>query len=574
MSQVNSDSSISSPYYLLLTFWGDQFRDFVCNLTFPSLLAPGNIPALGGRSNARFLIATTAYDWEKLQHEPIFQTLRDRIEVEFLPNEESVPPIHKYVRMSRGHAMLADRCFRDKAIAININPDSVYPDGCIAEAQRLSERGKHVILCVAVRFEMEGVEKELAARGMLQRGQPFSLSMREATVIGLRNLHPETRASGWIEVNFGRLSSEHHRLHFLTCCYWEVPGEDGCIIITHNWSPFLVNYAILGHHDTTALDGRALDGNYIFENFPRYTNSIEVIQDSDSIFLLGLTPHDEMMPAVDRRWWRSAPVIGECTRGYILNQTIFDPGVDEYRRRTYRMPVRFHGRDFGPAWNPVERKVEGLLHEYAAVDLLGPGEKTLSRWHRLWFRVLRPLMWLDAWKSGDSWVRPTVSLDRRNSAVAALSGMIPVEADLARRTNGASFTGTHFVPSNAKSVMHVRVTVTASAAEPNDLVLAVFREQDVSPVHIEVCPIPPGGRVTLDTTFKVLAKGAKPIELDCRIGPGRPGTILFNGPAEGPPPNPATGVQMWEGSRWLAQVFNVSRKISHPLRNFYQKLKQ
>src|SRR5258708_29912078 len=110
MSADTQHAESRAPYYLLLTFWGDRFREFTCRLTFPSLLDQGNIPALAGR-RVKFLIATTAEDSRQLEKEPGFRALREKIDVEFLPNEETDPPLHKYVRMSRGHALLAERCF-------------------------------------------------------------------------------------------------------------------------------------------------------------------------------------------------------------------------------------------------------------------------------------------------------------------------------------------------------------------------------------------------------------------------------------------------------------------------------
>ena len=390
---MNTDSYTTDeslpPYYLLLTLWGHRFCDIACRFTFASLLSERNIPFLKDRKT-KFLIATTAEDWKYLEGKPIFRTLRKHINVEFVPNEDTAPPLHKYIRMSRGHAMLAERCFQDKAVAININPDSLYPDGSIAEAIRLQKAGKDVILCAAVRFDMEGVEHELSSRGLIESAKPLNLTMRAATAIGLRNFHPETRASNWTAENFGRLHRSHQRKHFLTCCYWEAPAKDGVVIITHNWSPFMVNYGALGTHDTNALDGRALDGNYIFENFSSDTHSIHVVDDSDSLFLLGLTPHDEMRPPQDRKWWKNCSLTSEWTRGYILNRTVFDSAVDEPRRRIYRMPVRWHGHDINDSWKPVEAEVKRLIDEYVThdLDLTRPS----PRYRRLTLLLLRPLM--------------------------------------------------------------------------------------------------------------------------------------------------------------------------------------
>ncbi|MGE5537993.1 MAG: hypothetical protein ACM30I_05215 [Gemmatimonas sp.] len=368
MPEPGPTADAPATFYLLLTFWGDRFRDYTCRYALSSLLAHGNLPALRDR-RARFLIATTAEDWSALQHEPVFQKVRDLIPVEFVNREEAPGDFHKYVFMSRGHALLAERCFRDRAFAININPDSIYPENSIAEALRLADAGQDVVLCAAVRFDMEGVQRELASVGIPAPGQPLAIPVRDAVKIGLRNLHPETCAAVWTARNFGRLHPSHQRTHFLTCCLWRVPEADGALIVTHNWSPFLVNYGALPEHDVSALDGRALDGTYIFDNFPEHTDAIHVVRDSDSLFLLGLTPHDEMVPPEDVKWWKNVQPLGEWVRGYILNRTVFDSGVDEYRQRLYQLPVRWHAQDLNEGWGAVEAFAHRILVSYAKEDL-------------------------------------------------------------------------------------------------------------------------------------------------------------------------------------------------------------
>jgi hypothetical protein len=383
------------PMYFLITFWGQAFSDFFLRLTVPSLLSPGNIPALSRCKNRpRFLICTTPEDWKRLQGEENFRMLCEHIEVEFLDNSEAFPGEHKYIRMSRGHAMLTQRCFNDRAIAININPDSVYPDDSVAEAQRLANEGKHVLLCAAIRFEMEGVERDLNLRGLLKPGRAFALSKRDAVTIGLRNLHSESKASDWSAVNFGRLHPEHGRKHFLTCCLWQVPGCTGALVVTHNWAPFLIDYTKLRSHDVSALDGRALDGNYVFENFADHElgKHIHVVQDSDILFMLGLTPRGEMVPPKDWAWWRNLPVLGEWSRGYIFNQTVFDPGIDDFRRRIYQIPVRWHANDVTENWRKAEDKVKRLLEKYATADLRVGHGIPLARLEKRWQRRIDPWM--------------------------------------------------------------------------------------------------------------------------------------------------------------------------------------
>ncbi len=359
------------PFYFLATFWGKQFRDWFCLFAVQSLLSPNNIPALKRRTYARFLICTTREDWDALQKETVFIRLTEAIDVVFIENDALFPGEHKYHQMSRGHAMLANECFKYFAIGININPDSIYPDGSVAEAERLAEAGKDVVMCTAVRFEMEGVRDELTKRGLLHWGQPLTLPKRLAVDLGMRNMHAETEAADWQARNFGRLAPEHERTHLLTCCFWRPPGELGCIIITHNWAPFMINYAALHDHSVDSLDGRAIDGDYIYENFGDQgdNDKIHVVDDSDSIFLLGLTPKAEMVPPDDKCWWKDFPVLGPWSRGYILNQTVFDDAIDPLRRRLYRRKVRWHANDLSPVWDETEKISEHCISSYATHDL-------------------------------------------------------------------------------------------------------------------------------------------------------------------------------------------------------------
>lgn len=381
------------PFYFLVTFWGHEFADYLCKYPLASLLAGGNIGSLGEPDRARFLFCTTREDWEYLRAQPIFTALERQIKVELLINDLIVPGEHKYSRMSRGHAVLAQRCFEDRAVAINVNPDSIYPKESVAAAQALAAAGNRVALCTAIRFDMNGVDAELTASGALKAHQPLSISKRTAVEIGLRNLHPESMAGLWTAPNFGRLHPVHQRRHFLTCCIWTVPQENGVIIITHNWAPFMVNYGALARHDASSLDGRALDGNYIFDNFwAGKFDDIHVVQDSDELFLLGLTPREEMVPPNDAPSWVNRPILGQWSRGLILNQTVYDSQIDTMRRKAYQMPVYWHSSDLNPGWGVMRRQVDKLIDKYVSRDLR---EQPLSflnlperSWHeRIWSSI-------------------------------------------------------------------------------------------------------------------------------------------------------------------------------------------
>ena len=355
------------PFYFLVTFWGQEFAYYLCRYAIPSLLAPGNIGSLREPDKARFLVCTTEQDWEHLNCQSAFTTLAQKIKVELVANPEKSPGEQKYHRMSRGHALLAQRCYDSGAIAINVNPDSIYPDGSVATVQALAEAGKRVVLGTAIRFDMEGVDAELTANRIIQENAPLTISKRGAVDIGLRNLHPESKASMWTARNFGRLHARHGREHFLTCCMWPVPDENGVIIITHNWAPFMVDYGTLARHDVGALDGRALDGNYIFENFwSGDFEGIHICRDSDELFMFGLTSRTDMMPPEDAGWWLKMPFLSQRAKGRILNRTVYDPSIDAMRRKAYQITVYWHSREINDRWQQTIERVAELIDRYVA----------------------------------------------------------------------------------------------------------------------------------------------------------------------------------------------------------------
>jgi hypothetical protein len=368
---ANLPTAHSPPFHFICTFWGRRYREWFTRFAVASLLAPNNIPGLDELGSCRFLICTTREDWDALEHEPLMVQLRKYVAVEFIEISPEVPGEHKYHRMSRGHRALTEACHRAGACAVYFAPDTVVPDGCVREALRLAKEGKKVVLCTAIRFELEGVERELAERGLLLRDKPLVLSRREAVDVGLRNLHTESRAGDYDADNFGALAASHNRTDFPTCCYFKIPDQKGVVIHTHNWAPFMINYAGVARHDTQAFERWAIDGDYIYRNFGDLQpgEQIHVVQDSDSIVLLGLTPTEEM--AVPRRSQitKTLPIVGEWTKGYIVNQAVFDRQTDPLRRQIYPTPVRWHAQPIDARWDPTENRARQIMQTYATADL-------------------------------------------------------------------------------------------------------------------------------------------------------------------------------------------------------------
>jgi hypothetical protein len=130
---------------------------------------------------------------------------------------------------------------------------------------------------------------------------------------------------------------------------------------------------------------------------------------------------------------------------------------------------------------------------------------------------------------------PSGPLRFENGAVVEVSKVLPADPARATATDGASFSGGEFRPSKRDGTAHISVTAHASAAKPNEAVLAVFQAGKTSPVGLVSKPLSENRREKVELQVDVPIRGT-PVALDIRIGPGRPGTIVFNGPRGAPEP--------------------------------------
>lgn len=360
----------SPPVYLIVVFWGKQFRRMFCDLTVASLLAPGNAPAIENKKDSRLLICTSDEDWRALHKDKRFIALSKHIKPQFVDIGDRYV-YWKYHKMGHGHKLLTEIAHNAGAIGVHLNPDSLYPDGCIEAAQDLVRKGKNLVLCQGVRFDMEGCMSEIEANGHRKSDGAIVVSMRDATGIGIRNLHSETKAGNFDTANFGQLHIQHAQSHFPVCCYFEVPGEDGIVMHGHNWSPFIMNYAAIEKHDASSFDYWTIDGSYAFDNFSHHDvgGQVHVVRDSDELFLLGMTPRDEMAVDYEWRWWKDNRFLGEWSKGYLLNQVLFVPWMDAFRQTIYPLSARWHGKEINSKWDAVSARAERIIREYTSFDM-------------------------------------------------------------------------------------------------------------------------------------------------------------------------------------------------------------
>jgi hypothetical protein len=338
------------PFYFTAVFWGSVYRDYFTDLLLASLLSPNNIPALNHRRGNKFLIATPRADWEALQEHPLFRRLQAYAEPEWLELEVN-PDDHKMRIMSRGHRLVASRAFEDRAYGVFITPDLILSDGSVAAMERFAEAGKKVVLAVAIRYQHEPILAELERAGYLRLGEPLAIGSRDLMRIALRHLHSET------------LRYEYDASWFAgypISVYWQVPGGDGVIIHSFSWSPLVVDYGALAHHDMKTFDHWTLDGDYVHSNFPT-PSDVHVVTDSDEITLVSFTKesdlHFDLRPYLAGRarwiidWYKIRAIQG------LKDSKVIDP----LKRHIFPTPVFLHSGEISDVWAQVRCKAARII---------------------------------------------------------------------------------------------------------------------------------------------------------------------------------------------------------------------
>jgi hypothetical protein len=322
--------------YLAVAFWGEEYRRYFLDFCLPSLLAPGNIPAISDKASARLLIATNASDWAALQSEPIFAAARDLIpitQVQF--DQTAYSDSHgKMLVMSQAHKRLANRMFQDRAQGVFLYPDMIAATGFISKLQELGEQGFSVVMFMNVRFANEGILSELREKGLARPGAPIAISPRELAKLTISNMHSELRRSDFEGTcdDFG--SSSY---------YWVVtPGED---LLFHcgSWIPLLIDYGSMNEHDDTVFESWTLDGDYIAKNITD-SKRVHFVRDTSDLFMISFTPESSVhyslspilahrIPQLRERWKIAA------ARAFLFKLAPMDWLIKEQFRR----PVRLRG---------------------------------------------------------------------------------------------------------------------------------------------------------------------------------------------------------------------------------------
>lgn len=350
------------PFYLIVCFWGERFRNYFLDFCLPSLLAPGNLPALVDRRLCKLLIACTPEDEAALQSHPVFHAATRFITPMFFHIPPGPAGVEGCAHMGVGHKLMSQQAFDDKAYAVMLTPDMIISDGTLAKCEARARAGYEVVLCAAARFAEETFFSSLRGGGAMKyTDHALALTGAQLARAAINGLHSETQAYEW-DMPVLEMTVPIH--------WWRVPSEMGMLLHSMSWAPLLLDYGAIKNHDMRCLDKWTMDGNYVHANFGSAPEKIYIVRDSDEMFVASWAPAADRPHSLTPSHLYNQAHVGQMAKGAMLRMAYHSGVFDPLKQRIFFEPVRWHPfpivNGAEAKWQEVEARAQRALRSYVA----------------------------------------------------------------------------------------------------------------------------------------------------------------------------------------------------------------
>jgi hypothetical protein len=263
---------------LLTAVWGERYVREFAQISLPSYLAPGNIPALSENVDLEVVILTTRSSVSAFQTEPAFLRLLSLCQSRFLLIDDLITTGNYGVILTLAYArgIIDAGAEQLNTWFIFMNSDFVLADGGMRNLLPILTTENHAIMSASLRVRAETV-LPLLDRYIAESGTQLSMSPREAVGLALANLH-------------GTVIGKTITQDLVTCqthnqIYW---GVDDSTLLARNHLIFML--AIKPETPMRAVNSYC-DYGLVPELVP--SGRIHVIGDSDTFFMMEMQPSQQ-----------------------------------------------------------------------------------------------------------------------------------------------------------------------------------------------------------------------------------------------------------------------------------------
>lgn len=334
------------PLHIITVVWGEEYVRFFTGPVLESLLWPGNLPSVAGRSTARHVIHTTAGDEPRLRAHPNFRRLAALLEVDIrVMGDEVGPDVEKYGLAAACHRLSLPDVARRGAALMLLSPDCLYADGALGHAVDKILEGYHAVMSASLRAAKEGFEPAVEER--LRATDRVPLDSRGLLGLAMDHLHPMSRTHMVDSPTFNTWPSH---------LYWPAGGE-GILARCFHLHPLLVNTGQCSQDFALAMDN-----DYLAKACPD-PDLIHIIADSDRALGIEVSAANQFDHIIRPNRYGADPVAAWAR-----------DNANDQHRRFVRTPVRFTLRDPGEGFAGAEAAAGKAVSDILA-RFDGPDEK-------------------------------------------------------------------------------------------------------------------------------------------------------------------------------------------------------
>jgi hypothetical protein len=275
---------------VLLPVWGYRFVRQFLDFTLPTLLAPGNLPALASALPCQFVILTAEQDEDFIREHPTWQALEKICSVEIALIDDLITDGNYSTTITLAYAravrqtgdQMVNTCF------IFLVSDYLVADGALGHVLERMRTGVSAVL--AGNFQIIAEEAiPLLTRKLTAGSVALSVAPRELLRWTLNHLHAATTANF---VNY-RLSHNAHTNRL----FWRV-DENTLVGRFYLMHPIAIRPEV-----TDFVVGSSFDYSFVPEMCP--SGNIAAMTDSDEYLVVEMQPRDHELRHL--RWGPIVP---------------------------------------------------------------------------------------------------------------------------------------------------------------------------------------------------------------------------------------------------------------------------
>lgn len=275
------------PIVIGLTVWGDRYTDLLTRYFIPSILSPGNVPALAALREIRIEIFTTR-DWaDRIRSAPSTRALERHAAVDIVefpsellqsPEYDRDPNLRYYIYGGFHHVSM-EHARAVGGDVICIAPDGVHSDGSFTNYAKYVDAGYWTVLFTTTRGQAETLLPILDSMRD-ETSQSLTLPPRKLVDLAREHIHHDF-LQFLMTTAHRRYPEVLTRMFFLT--------RDGFHSRNFHLHPIIISAEAL--RQNVAFDYHTVDANFIARLLPNREDwsKIKVLDDSDDGVMLDLT---------------------------------------------------------------------------------------------------------------------------------------------------------------------------------------------------------------------------------------------------------------------------------------------